>query len=199
MCHRLRVNWSWGTFLVHSRVGIHDKPFLGYHRNDIAGITNSARLVSDIRPRINYHSAWNQIVVHSVFISALVNSTKESNSLSPWSMILRAVSDETLITTQKYVLMIVTAAIFTYFPPVNLSLHAFLSRDAKEMNKMHFVHIFNVYSTVIYRYVQSWTVAAKTVNGHWIYVGYMHDINFIRFFLHPSTRTREDYDIHGKN
>ena len=67
-------------------------------------------------------------------------------------MIVRAVSDEKLITTRKYVLVIATAAIFTYFPHVYCSLHAFLSRDAKEMNEMHFVHIFNVYSTVVYRF-----------------------------------------------
>ena len=67
-------------------------------------------------------------------------------------MIVRAVSDETLITTQKYVIMIETAAIFTYLSRVYCSIRAFLSMDAKEMNRMHFVHIFDVYSTVIYRF-----------------------------------------------
>ena len=48
--------------------------------------------------------------------------------------------------------MITTAAIFTYLSRVNRSLHAFLSTDAKEMNEMNFVHIFDVYSTVVYRF-----------------------------------------------
>ena len=72
-----------------------------------------------------------RIVVHSIFISDSVNSTKESKSLSPQSMIVLAVSYETLITTQKYVLMIAAAAIFTYLSRVYLSLHAFSSRDEK--------------------------------------------------------------------
>ena len=66
-------------------------------------------------------------------------------------MIVRAVSDETLITNQKCVLMIATAAIFTYSSLVYSSIHTFSSRDEKEMNEMHFVHI-NVYSTVVYRF-----------------------------------------------
>ena len=67
-------------------------------------------------------------------------------------MIVRAVSDETLIRTQKYVLMIVTESIFNYLIRVYHSIHAFLSRDAKEMNKINFVHIFNLYSTAVYRF-----------------------------------------------
>ena len=66
-------------------------------------------------------------------------------------MIAWAVSDETLITSQKYVLMITTAAIFSYLSCVYRSLRVFSSMDAKEMNEMHFVHMFDIYSTVIYR------------------------------------------------
>ena len=65
-------------------------------------------------------------------------------------MIFQAISDETLSTTRKYVLMIATADIFTYLSRVYRSLHAFLSMDAKKENKMHFVQIFDVYSTVVY-------------------------------------------------
>ena len=67
-------------------------------------------------------------------------------------MIVRDVSDETLIMTRKYILIIVTASILTYLFRVYRSLHALSSRDAKEMNEMNFVHIFNVYSTVAYRF-----------------------------------------------
>ena len=67
-------------------------------------------------------------------------------------MIVRAVYDETLITTQNYVLMIATADIFTYLSCVYRSLCVFSSMDAKEMKEMHFVHILNVYSTFIYRF-----------------------------------------------
>ena len=84
--------------------------------------------------------------MHSVFISALVNSTKESKSSSAWLMTVWAVSDETLVTNQKYILMIATASIFTYLSRVYCSLHAFSSMDAKEMNKINFMHIFDVYS-----------------------------------------------------
>ena len=65
-------------------------------------------------------------------------------------MIVQAVSDETLNMTRKYVLMIATAAIFTYLSRAYRSLREFLSMDSKEMNKMHFVHKFDVYSTVVY-------------------------------------------------
>ena len=47
--------------------------------------------------------------------------------------------------------MISTTAIFTYLYRVYRSLRVFLSMDAKEMNKMHYVHIFGVYSTTVYR------------------------------------------------
>ena len=67
-------------------------------------------------------------------------------------MIVRAVSDETLIRPRKCVLMIVTESIFNYLIRVYRSIHAFLSRDAKEINEMNFVYIFNVYSTVVYRF-----------------------------------------------
>ena len=65
-------------------------------------------------------------------------------------MIVQDFSAETLITSQKFVLMILTAAIFTYLSSVYRSLCVFLSMDAKEINEMHFVHIFDVHSTVIY-------------------------------------------------
>ena len=65
-------------------------------------------------------------------------------------MIVQAVSDETLITSQKYVHMIATAAIFTYLSRVYRSLRVFLSMDAKEMKELNFVHIFDLYSTVVY-------------------------------------------------
>ena len=67
-------------------------------------------------------------------------------------MIVQDVSDETLITTQKYVIIIATAAILTYLSRVYRSVHGFLSIDTKEMNKMHSVHTFDVYSTVVYRF-----------------------------------------------
>ena len=82
-----------------------------------------------------YH---NRPRVHTVFIYALVNPTNESKSSSPWSMIVRAVSAETLIMTQKYVLMIATAAIFNYLVRVYCSLHAFSSRDAKRNERNAF-------------------------------------------------------------
>ena len=66
-------------------------------------------------------------------------------------MIVRDVSAEMLITSRKYVLMIATAAIFTYLYRVYFSLRVFSSIDAKEMKKIHFVHMFDVYSTVVYR------------------------------------------------
>ena len=47
--------------------------------------------------------------------------------------------------------MIATADIFTYLSRVYCSLRMFSLMDAKEMNEMHFVHMFNVYSTVVYR------------------------------------------------
>ena len=87
------------------------------------------------------------IVLHSVFMSALVDSTKESKSSSLSSMIVWDVSDETLITTRKYVIMIATVAIFTDLSRVYCSLHAFLSRDAKinEQNsfRAYIQRIFN--------------------------------------------------------
>ena len=64
------------------QVGMHEKLFLVYHRNDMVGVTNSGRLVSNICPRINYHFFLDDRVVHSVFISASVNSRKESKSSS---------------------------------------------------------------------------------------------------------------------
>ena len=67
-------------------------------------------------------------------------------------MIVRKLSNETFIMTQKYVLMITTESIFTYLSHVYCSLHTFTSRDANEMKEMHFVHIFNIYSMVIYRF-----------------------------------------------
>ena len=81
-------------------------------------------------------------------------------------MIVRAVSDETLITTQKYVLVIATAAIFTYLYRVYRSLNAFSLMDAKEMNKMHYVHIFDVYSTVVYRFGRLGSTLGR--NGRYI-------------------------------
>ena len=67
-------------------------------------------------------------------------------------MIVRAVSDEMLISTRKCVLMIVTESIFNYLIRVYCSIHVLLSRDAKEMNDMNSVYIFNVYATVVYRF-----------------------------------------------
>ena len=67
-------------------------------------------------------------------------------------MIVRAVSDETLITTRKYVLMIARAAIFNHLFRVYCSLNTFLSRSAKRNEQMHFLHTFNVYSTFGYRF-----------------------------------------------
>ena len=66
-------------------------------------------------------------------------------------MIVRAVSDETLITTRKYILMIAKAAIFTNLSRVHRRPHAFSSRDAKETKKIYFMHIFNVSSMRVYR------------------------------------------------
>ena len=66
-------------------------------------------------------------------------------------MIVRAVSADTLITSRNYVIMITTEAIFTYLSRVYHSLHVFFLMDAKEMNKINFVHMFNVYSTAFYR------------------------------------------------
>ena len=65
-------------------------------------------------------------------------------------MIVRAVYDETLIMTGKYIIMIATAAIFTYLFRVYRSLNTFSSGDAKRNEQIHFLHIFNVYSTVGY-------------------------------------------------
>ena len=81
-------------------------------------------------------------------------------------MIFRAVSDETLITTQKYVLIIAMSAVYTDISRVYHSLHVFLSMDAKEMNQMHFVHIFDVYSTVIYRFGRNSSTLGR--NGRYI-------------------------------
>ena len=53
-------------------------------------------------------------------------------------MIVRAVSDETLITSQKYVLMIATAAIFTYLSHVYRSIRMFSLMYAKEINENAF-------------------------------------------------------------
>ena len=66
-------------------------------------------------------------------------------------MIFRAVSDENLITSQKYVIMIMTAAIITYLYRVYRSLCVFLSMDAKQMKEIYFMHIFDVHSRVVYR------------------------------------------------
>ena len=65
-------------------------------------------------------------------------------------MIVRAVSAETLITYRKYVLLIATAAISTYLSRVYRSLRVFSLMDAKEMNEIYFVHMFDVHSTVVY-------------------------------------------------
>ena len=46
--------------------------------------------------------------------------------------------------------MIVTAAIFTYLSLVYRIIRVFLSMHAKEMKEMHFVHMFDVHSTVVY-------------------------------------------------
>ena len=73
---------------MHFPVGSHEKTFLGYHRNEMAGVTNSGRIV-------------------------------------------RSVSAEKLIMSQKYVIMIATAAIFTYLSRVYRSLCVFSSMDAK--------------------------------------------------------------------
>ena len=81
----------------------------------MARVANIGGFVSDICPGLIIIPPGQLIVVHSVFLSDSVNSTKELKSSSPLSMIVQAVSDETLITTRKYVLMIVTAAILTYF------------------------------------------------------------------------------------
>ena len=43
------------------------------------------------------------------------------------------------------------SVIFTYLSRVYRSLRVFSSMDAKEMNEMHFVHMFDIYSTVAYR------------------------------------------------
>ena len=66
-------------------------------------------------------------------------------------MIVRAFSAETLITSRKYVLMIATAAISDYLSRVYRSLSMISLMDAKEMSEIHFVHMFDKYSTVVYR------------------------------------------------
>ena len=81
-------------------------------------------------------------------------------------MIVRDVSAEMLILSQKYVLMIAAAAIFTYLSCVYLSLRVFSSRDAKEMKEMHSVHMFDVHLTVVYRFGRIGSTLGR--NGRYI-------------------------------
>ena len=66
-------------------------------------------------------------------------------------MIVQDVSAETIIMSRKYILMIATAAMFTYLYRVYCSICMLLSMDAKDMKEMHFVHMFDVHSTIVYR------------------------------------------------